>query len=132
MAIITATFLFYSFITFTVVLVYSYLKFKFSLRYHWKRLNIPYIEPLFIFGNTWKTNFFEPLSITLKKIYLENKDKPVLGIWNQTRPVLLINDVNLIRNVLVKDFQNFHDRGDRGFIIDVKKDPLQGMNNIKI
>lgn len=129
MAFITASFLHDVFLIFAAFLVFSYLKFILWSKNHWKRLNIPYVEPSFIFGNTWKAIFVESASVTLKKIYLDNSDKPLLGVWSLTKPFLLVNDVDLIKNMLVKDFQHFHDRGDRGLPIDEKVDPLQGKNN---
>lgn len=128
MIFITAFLVQGAFLIFAAFLVFSYLKFVFWSKNYWRRLNIPYIEPLFIFGNTWKANFLESVSVIIKKIYLNNKDKPLLGIWVYTTPMLLVNDVNLIKNILVKDFQHFHDRGERGLVIDEKNNPLQGKN----
>lgn len=123
MAFITASFLYDALLIFAVFFVYSYLKFKFTSKNYWKKLKIPYIEPMFIFGNTLKSNFTESLGEIIKNIYLENKEKPLLGIWVHRRPFLLVQDVDLIKNMLVKDFQHFHDRG---FYVDEKKDPLEG------
>ena len=34
-----------------------------------------------------------------------------MGIYLFFRPAILVRDVNLIKHILVKDFQHFHDRG---------------------
>lgn len=40
------------------------------------------------------------------------------------RPMLLIRDTNLLRNILIKDFHHF---SDRGVYHDERNDPLSGM-----
>lgn len=129
MAFITASFLYDAILLIAGFLVFSYFKFRFYSKHHWKRLNIPYVEPLFLFGNIPKSNIIEPTFERVKKIYLENKEKPLLGIWFYTRPFLLVQDVELIKNMLVKDFQHFHDRG---LDVDEKKDPLEGKVEINL
>jgi len=45
-----------------------------------------------------------------KKDYLKYRDSPVYGYFLMGKPVLGINDLELVKNVLVKDFNNFVDR----------------------
>lgn len=105
------------------IVVFAYLRFKLYFRYFWKKRNVPYLEPIFLLGNTAKATFIKSAGQIFQEIYLQNKDKKLLGIWFYSRPVLFVQDLQLMKNVLVKDFQHFHDRGIR---INEKRDPLDG------
>lgn len=48
-------------------------------------------------------------------------DEPVIGIFSLFQPQLIVRDPELIRNVLVKDFAHF---SDRGVYVDEKNDPI--------
>jgi cytochrome P450 len=61
----------------------------------------------------------------LQRIYNEHSDKPYVGIFSFDRPSLLVRDLELVKNILVKDFQNFMDRITSA---DDKFDPLFGKN----
>jgi cytochrome P450 len=50
------------------------------------------------------------LSKNLQQIHEEHSDKPYVGIFSFDKPVLLIRDLELLKNILVKDSQNFIDR----------------------
>jgi cytochrome P450 len=45
----------------------------------------------------------------LQRIYNEHSDKPYVGIFSFDKPSLLIRDPELVKIILVKDFQNFMD-----------------------
>jgi cytochrome P450 len=45
----------------------------------------------------------------LQQIYEGHSDKPYIGIFAFDKPILLIRDLELVKNFLVKDFQNFTD-----------------------
>lgn len=57
----------------------------------------------------------------LTEHFYRNTTERVIGIYSFLRPVLILRDPEVIRNVLVKDFQHFHDRGVHS---DEKRDPL--------
>jgi len=59
----------------------------------------------------------------LQRIYNEHSDKPYVGIFSFDKPSLLVRDVELVKNILVKDFQTFVDRT---FSFEKKLDPLFG------
>jgi hypothetical protein len=46
----------------------------------------------------------------LQRIYNEHSDNPYVGIFSFDKPSLLIRDLELVKNILVKDFQNFMER----------------------
>lgn len=49
--------------------------------------------------------------------------QPFIGVYALFRPTLIIRDANLIRTMLIKDFQHFMDRG---VYCDEENDPLSG------
>jgi cytochrome P450 len=59
----------------------------------------------------------------LQRIYNEQSDKPYVGIFSFDKPSLLIRDPELVKNILVKDFQNFVDRI---LTMEEKFDPIAG------
>jgi hypothetical protein len=88
----------------------------------WKNLGVPYVKPVPFFGNL-KDCVLQRVNIGkhLKKIYDEHNDKPYVGIFSLDKPSLLVRDPELVKNILVKDFQYFMDRH---ISVDEKTDPL--------
>jgi hypothetical protein len=117
------------FVTVILVLVFSlsaifiafYLYFTRNFKF-WHKLGIPYVKPTPFVGN-FKECAFQRVNIGkhLKHIYEEHSDKPYVGIFSFDKPILLIRDLELVKNILVKDFQYFIDRV---VSIDEKVDPL--------
>lgn len=109
------------FLIFTLVIItYLYLTRNFN---HWKNRNIPYVKPLPFFGNFKEQFLFKKnLGYILLEIYNKFRDG-IVGIFISDQPFLLITDVELVRAVLVKDFQYFEDRT---VAVDVKDDPISG------
>ena len=77
----------------------------------WQKLGIPYVKPTPFVGSL-KECAFQKVNIgeQLQNIYEEHSDKPYVGIFTFDKPILLIRDLELVKNILVKDFQNFIDR----------------------
>ena len=76
----------------------------------WQKLGILYVKPTPSVGNL-KDSVFQKVNIGthLQKIYEELSDKPYVGIFSFDKPSLLIRDVELVKNILVKDSQSFID-----------------------
>jgi cytochrome P450 family 6 len=77
----------------------------------WQKLGVPYVKPVPFVGNLkdcvlLKTTIGEQL----QRIYAENSDKPYVGIFSFDKPSLVIRDLELVKDVLVKDFHTFMDR----------------------
>ncbi|XP_065091270.1 probable cytochrome P450 6d5 [Ochlerotatus camptorhynchus] len=90
----------------------------------WKRRKIPQLMPLFPFGNF--TNLFRGRASfpeVCKKLYQRSKQWPLLGGYVLLRPMLFVNDPQLAKDIMVRDFQHFHDRGS---YVDEENDPLGG------
>lgn len=105
-----------------IATIYMYIRIvSFS---YWKRRNIPYLEPSFPFGHlsdlVWRK---VGMGEKIQRIYEQSSGVPLLGIFAVTRPILVVNDLELVRNILIKDFAHFTDHG---VDIDEAHDPLSG------
>ncbi|XP_065370208.1 probable cytochrome P450 6g2 isoform X1 [Calliphora vicina] len=91
------------------------------LKYHynyWQRHKIPYIKAHPIFGNfkdivLWKKDpcaHFQSLYNEQGVVGGKPKDNPVVGLHVFNKPCLLIRDLDLVKNVLIKDFNQFSNR----------------------
>ncbi|KAH0540554.1 cytochrome P450 6k1-like [Cotesia glomerata] len=79
---------------------------------HWKRLGVPGPAPTPLVGNMGP--FFlgkKAMAERQEEMYKEWKNEPFFGFFNSRMPVLMITDPDLIRQVLIKDFQAFSGRG---------------------
>lgn len=54
-------------------------------------------------------------------LYMKNKESKVLGIYISYKPTILITDPLILQDVMVRDFQSFHDRP---MPVDEVNDPL--------
>lgn len=102
-------------------LIYVFLK---RWVHYWKRRNVPYIQPTIFYGNSrgLGKEFF--LNEFVKRMYLQLKPLgPVGGLFVFIRRVAIINDLDLVKTILVKDFNIFSNRGTYS---NEKDDPLSG------
>jgi len=123
MLLILQSIIFYliSVITAIFIGLYFYLTRNFKM---WQKLGVPYVKPTPIFGNLKECALLKTIiGEQLQRIYNEHCDKPYVGIFSFDKPSLLIRDLDLVKNILVKDFQNFVDRI---FSIEERFDPLIG------
>lgn len=89
---------------------------------YWQRMGVPSIKPLIPFGNFkgLGKQYFQG-EIT-QKLYKESKESGLFcGVYFFHVPVALALDLEFIKNVLIKDFQYFQDRG---VYYNEKDDPL--------
>lgn len=78
----------------------------------WKKLNVPFMHPIPLFGNYMLVAFgIENLAELYKKIYYELAGRKYGGFYQMRTPYLMIRDPELINNILIKDFSYFPDRG---------------------
>lgn len=91
------------------------------LKYHynyWQRHKIPFVRAHPIFGNIkdivlWKKDpcsYFEDLYNEKYVVGSTTKNDPVVGIHIFNKPALLIRDLDLVKNILIKDFYHFSNR----------------------
>jgi cytochrome P450 family 6 len=94
-----------------LVLVLLYYLNRYLLSF-WSRQEVPQGNPLALFGD-FKDVFLHKKSIAdvIKNIYSASKHHKIFGIYLSYRPMLFINDTRLIRNIMLKDYSYFPDRG---------------------
>jgi cytochrome P450 family 6 len=101
--------------------LYVYFKHKFN---YWRERGVLQLKPSFPFGNCgdlvlMRKSFGETFADHYK-LFAGNKFG---GVYLVFRPQLLIRDPDIIKNIIVKDFDHFLDHG---FDFDEKIDPLSG------
>lgn len=93
----------------TVCIGFLYIKRK---QNYWFRHGIPSVELNSLSDLLKWSNEKERLPQRLASIYRNYKGKyPMVGLYFYLNPALLALDLDLIRNILIKDFQYFQDRG---------------------
>ncbi|XP_043511352.1 probable cytochrome P450 6a20 isoform X1 [Frieseomelitta varia] len=95
-----------------VALLLAFYYYSVSAFSFWKSRGVPGPKPAFFFGNTME-HMFARISLAqyLKKLYEEYKNEPMVGLYMRRSPVLVLKDPELIKDVLIKDFPIFSDRG---------------------
>lgn len=79
---------------------------KWSIKY-WERKNIPDLKPSLAFLK--EKYMYERIGRFYKKFKSEGRD--YFGVYVFTKPILILINPNLIKDVLTKDFQHFNDHG---------------------
>lgn len=76
-------------------------------------MGVPYIEPVFPFGNMKGSGIKFHFSEVMVKAYNKFKkmDSPFCGIYFFLYPVVVVTSLDFVKTVLVKDAANFIDRG---------------------
>lgn len=104
-----------------ISLLVLYFYFRKQYKY-WKARNVPYIKPYFPFGNiTWDVT--KSVNVLFKKLYDETKHHKYCGVWFLFKPMLMVNDPDLIQRIFIKNFSNFPAGGS---YFDKKMDPFSG------
>ncbi|XP_059610772.1 uncharacterized protein LOC132257759 [Phlebotomus argentipes] len=106
----------------TLILVgYFYVKYQYQ---YWGKRGVPYVKPTFPLGNLWGVGTSKHISQLLQDQYRELKGKDVFGgMYFMANPTAIALDLDFLKNILVKDFQYFHDRG---VYVNERDDPLSG------
>jgi len=92
-----------------LVTIYIYIKSSYS---YWTKLGIPISNPIVPFGD-----FFEQViknssfQTEVTKLYKTFEGHKYVGLYGLGKRILLVREIDLIRDILVKDFSHFHDRG---------------------
>ncbi|XP_055613820.1 probable cytochrome P450 6a13 [Uranotaenia lowii] len=92
-----------------VTTIYWWIRSSFS---YWSRRGVPHKKPAFPFGNLegfGKKPIFSMLSDVYNRF--KGAEKKFVGMYYFLKPVVLVHDLEFAKDVLVKDFQHFHDRG---------------------
>ncbi|XP_067000520.2 cytochrome P450 6j1 [Anabrus simplex] len=111
----------------TIITVISIIYVYFTWTYdYWKDRNVPFEKPKFFFGN-FKDVFFVKKTVgdLMVELYRKLDGNPYVGVYRFLTPAVLVRDPDLIKAILIKDFQSF-ERNARS--IDEKMDPLLARN----
>lgn len=93
----------------SALLLYIYLTRTFD---KWKKLNVPYVRPIPLFGNYLNVALcIDNPADTYKRIYRKLAGHKYGGFFQMTTPYLMIRDPEMIHNILIKDFSYFPNRG---------------------
>jgi cytochrome P450 family 6 len=104
-----------------VALIYFWLKKKFS---YWEERGFEYVKPDFPYGSLKGVGTECHFSKKSRAYYTEFRNKAkAVGMYFFSAPVLLVTNLDLLKHILIKDFNNFHDRG---LYVNTKADPLSG------
>lgn len=99
--------------------IYLWFKKKFSF---WERHGFPFIPAKVPFGSVGEMGFSAHSSDVMKKFYDANRGKaPGVGMYFMTQPAFLPTEPELVKDILQRNFEYFHDRG---FFVNEKADPL--------
>lgn len=114
-------FVFLTLVIGVVTVLYLYLRHKMN---YWKDRGIPCMEPSLLLGNLdgvgEKIHNNVNVQLVYEKFKIGNK---FCGYFLLQSPRLIILDLDLIKNILIKDFNNFVDRG---VYNNAEVDPLSG------
>lgn len=98
-----------------------YLWYQYNFSY-WESKGVPGPQPAFPFGNIKQTSLGKlSFGEECGKYYQEWKRHPFIGVYFLFNKALIVNDLDLIKTFLVKDFSHF---SDHGLEFDVKVNPL--------
>lgn len=100
-------------------LFYWYIKESFS---YWKRRNVPHLKPIFPYGNVKGIGTVVHPARGVQEIYNRLKGSgKFCGFYFFIWPKIILLDLELIRNILIKDFSNF---SERDLYYNEKDDPI--------
>lgn len=103
--------------------LYIYLTWNFD---YWKKLGVPYDKPVILTGSLSDVILGKQhISEHQKSLYRKFEGHPFAGFFLLRQPTLLIRDPELVKAIIVKDFDYFIDRT---FHPDEDTDPLAGRN----
>lgn len=78
--------------------------------YHWTKLGIKQEDPQFLVGNIagtlFKTTAFPDI---IQRMYNEYSEERYIGIYMFLQPTLLIRDPDLLKHIMVKEYESFMD-----------------------
>ncbi|KRT83904.1 cytochrome P450, partial [Oryctes borbonicus] len=117
--------MFYALLVIVLVLAVLY-KYANNTFDYWKKRNVPFHPPVTFFGNLRD-------SITMKRslgqiyteIYNSYPNAPYVGFFKMRKPGLLIRDIEIIKNIFIKDFNSFQKND---FFVDENVDPIFSRN----
>ncbi|KAJ0175218.1 hypothetical protein K1T71_009359 [Dendrolimus kikuchii] len=104
-------------VLFIVICIIYYFNRKYN---YWKDKNVAGPKSLPFFGNLIESSLRRKyIGSVYNEIYREFPNEKIVGIYRMTSPALIIRDLDIVKNILIKDFEVFPYRG-----IDFSKERL--------
>lgn len=89
---------------------------------YWEKRNVPFVKPELFYGNARGVSKKFHSSKFTQNMYIKLKPLgPIGGVYMYTRTTALVTDLDLMKSILVKDFNVFTNRGS---YFNEKDDPL--------
>nr|XP_031836321.1 probable cytochrome P450 6a14 [Nomia melanderi] len=102
-----------------LIAMYYYIVSRYNF---WKKRNVNAPPPEFLFGNTRLVMFArKSIADLTMDVYKKYKNEPIVGLYSAMTPTLLIIDPEIIKDVMIRDFSKF---ADRGFNVHERTEPL--------
>ncbi|XP_046748376.1 cytochrome P450 9e2-like [Diprion similis] len=104
----------------------TYLLRNFTVLWYFKKRNVPYSKPVFIFGNMLPMlRQRKSLAEFFQDLYREFPNEKYFGAFEFGNPIYVLRDTELIKSVTVKHFDHF---SNHKAYVDESVDPLFGGN----
>lgn len=102
-----------------LVLLFVYVKYQHG---YWKKKGLSGPDPTFLVGNIGNViSGKRVIGERFSELYFQTKDKPYVGVFMMLRQTLMVNDLEQVKTILVKDFAHFTDHS---FEMSEKHEPL--------
>ncbi|KAM3958723.1 LOW QUALITY PROTEIN: uncharacterized protein ACR2FA_007246 [Aphomia sociella] len=96
-------------IVFVIISLYMYSIKTFK---YWEKKGVKHDKPVFFFGNNKDGFLLRKSKVQLtSELYNKYSNEKVIGFYRGTRPELIIRDPELVKRILITDFNYFHYRG---------------------
>lgn len=96
----------------TIIVLLTWLFVKFHTKYqYWNRRKVPHSKPTFLLGN-YGDHILQKkyLGEVAQELCQKFPNEPYIGAYMGTEPVLIVQDLELIKLITTKDFYYFHSR----------------------
>ncbi|XP_013192856.2 cytochrome P450 6B7 [Amyelois transitella] len=94
------------------VLLYAFYLFSKRKHNYWKQKGVKSPDPMPVVGNFGKVMLLkESVQKLFQNTYKQYPNEKIVGLYRGFTPMLLLRDPELIKQVLIKDFPLFQDRG---------------------
>ncbi|KAJ4432910.1 hypothetical protein ANN_15167, partial [Periplaneta americana] len=111
------------FVALSIVIALLYRHFTRNFNF-WKDRRVPYVKPVPLFGSLQDVALQRvSIGVFLRDVYNEHKGQPYVGIYSSSQIAVVLRDLDLVKNVLVKDAEIFIDHISD---LDEELDPLAG------
>ncbi|KPJ15944.1 Cytochrome P450 6B6 [Papilio machaon] len=92
-----------------IALIYIYITRNYD---YWSKRNIKHDPPIPLFGNHFRNVFgIKSIAELSTELYRKYNNEKVIGYYCGSTPLLIVKDLDIIRNIMTVDFAYFYPRG---------------------